>query len=98
MASDAPLEEAKEFHKGFADGVKSEVHWDEADLVMTPLPIYFIMILCWPVVRKLPSTFALHKWLCVVLGTRQVGEYERVKKICQRFGIHLRRPGRPRKK
>lgn len=98
VVTTVPLEEAQDFHRGYCDGLASEVHWEQTDLVLTPLPIYFLMVFNWPVVKKLPSTYALYKLLCAVLGAPHVRNYDRVKKICQRYGVRLRRPGRPRKK
>jgi hypothetical protein len=59
--------------------------------------IYHFMLLHWHTVEHLDSVRSLHDLLRKCLGESLVGDLKRVEKICQRIGLHYRKPGRPRR-
>lgn len=63
----------------------------------TTFELYFILLLSWPVVDKLRSVTELHSVLVKVLGQHRTGDKKRIEKICERIGLHYRKPGRPTK-
>jgi hypothetical protein len=63
----------------------------------TAIEIYNFMLFHWRIVDRLDSAHHLHEVLGKVFGTYRVGDLKRTEKICQRFGLHYRKPGRPRK-
>lgn len=67
------------------------------DFGSTNFGIYHFMIWHWRVVEQLGSVRALHEMLRRSMGEHRVGELKRVEKICQRIGLHFRKPGRPKK-
>jgi len=59
--------------------------------------IHVVMLTHWRVVAQLGSIHALHGWLVRLFGGHRVGELKRIEKICQRIGLHYRKPGRPKR-
>ena len=49
-----------------------------------------------PFIERLGSVSALHTWLRKVMGEYRTGDLKRIEKICQRIGLHFRKPGRPK--
>jgi hypothetical protein len=58
--------------------------------------IYVFMLMYWRMVGALKSVRELHDILARVFGAHRIGELKRIEKICQRMGLHYRKPGRPR--
>ena len=65
------------------------------DFGSTTFGIYHFMLWHWRAVDQLDSVRALHELLRRSMGEHRVGELKRVEKICQRIGLHYRKPGRP---
>jgi len=61
----------------------------------TNFEIYIYLIRFWRNIEQLKSVFDLHQLLRKVLGEHRTGNLKRVEKICQRIGLHFRKPGRP---
>lgn len=59
--------------------------------------IYVFMLMFWRLVGALKSVRQLHDILAQVFGAHRIGELKRIEKICQRIGLHYRKPGRPKK-
>lgn len=95
----APMDEQAEYHAGLGESLGVELFDSNGGLLhgTSVTSVYFFMTAYWRYVLKMRSVAALHMWLCRLLGRSAVGDLDRVKKICQRNGIHFRRPGRPRK-
>ena len=66
------------------------------DFGSTTFGIYHFMLWHWRDVEQLNSVRALHDLLRRSMGEHRVGELKRVEKICQRIGLHYRKPGRPK--
>jgi hypothetical protein len=66
------------------------------DFGSTTFAIYHFMLWNWRVVEQLNSVRSLHDTLRKSMGEYRVGELKRVEKICQRVGLHYRKPGRPK--
>lgn len=102
LSIDQPQMEHKDFQRGYFEALNKEIYDDQGHLLHEKLSsttmIYHLMATYWRWVKQLPSIPALHRWLCAVLGSSQVGDISRVKGICRRFGVHLAPRGRPRKK
>jgi hypothetical protein len=58
--------------------------------------IYHFMVWNWRVVDGLDSVRAFHALLRKHVGESATGDLKRIEKICQRVGLHFRKPGRPR--
>ena len=82
------------FSAGFARKPKS---LKIGDIGNTATEIYVFMWMFWRFVHQLKSVHELHEVLVKVLGAHKVGDLKRVEKICQRMGLHYRKPGRPAK-
>jgi len=97
--SGASLDEQAEYHSGLGESLGMELIDENGALLhaTSTTSVYFCMMAYWRGVQKMRSVSALHIWLCRCLGRGITGDLDRVKKICQRYGIHFRRPGRPRK-
>ncbi len=62
----------------------------------TATPIYIALSLHWPTIEKIKNLPSLHSWLCKQIGSQLVGDEERIKKLLQRAGVKLFKPGRPK--
>jgi hypothetical protein len=58
--------------------------------------IYHFMLWHWRTVEQLDSVRALHDLLRRSMGEHRVGDLRRIEKMCQRIGLHYRKPGRPK--
>lgn len=67
------------------------------DIGNSAFPIHFFMLIHWQFANSLKSVHELHQHLVRILGPHRVGDLKRVEKICQRVGLHYRKPGRPKK-
>ncbi len=63
----------------------------------TNFEIYIFFIMYWRVIEQLKSVSDLHQLLRKVFGEHRTGDLKRIEKICQRIGLHFRKPGRPKK-
>ena len=64
----------------------------------TAFEIYVFMLWRWRVIAALNSIREVHDLLVMHLGAQRAGELKRTEKICQRIGLHFRKPGRPKVK
>jgi hypothetical protein len=67
------------------------------DIGSTNFEIYIFLIVYWRSIEQLKSVSELHQLLRKVLGEQRTGDLKRIEKICQRIGLHFRKPGRPKK-
>lgn len=63
----------------------------------TNRPILWALIFRWPVIEKMPSVGALHRYLHEVLPANLVGDQKRLEAICRQHKIKFRKRGRPKK-
>jgi len=61
------------------------------------IEIYNFMLFYWRIIDRLKSVHHLHEVLVKVFGPYRTGDLKRTEKICQRIGLHYRKPGRPKK-
>ena len=47
--------------------------------------------------ENIGSVHELHRRLVKMFGSNAIGDLKRVEKMCQRIGLHFRKPGRPKK-
>lgn len=95
---DQNYQDMSDFLSGFAGAFAGKPKtMNLRDMGHTTFDIYLFLLLCWRYVEGLKSVHQLHAILVKWLGPYQVGELKRVEKICQRVGLHYRKPGRPRK-
>lgn len=93
-----PIRDAGLFYKGLSrglQGVRDENgnYLRERDNTRLLITIW----VNWPSVKQLKSRSQLYNWLCFIHGRQVVGEYKRIEKICERYSITFRKPGRPKK-
>jgi hypothetical protein len=67
------------------------------DIGGTTFEIYLFLLMYWRVVEQFKSVSQLHEVLRKVLGENRTGDLKRIEKLCQRIGLHFRKPGRPPK-
>lgn len=82
-----------EFSKAFAGKPKTLV---VGNIGNPTFEIYLFMVMYWRLVGGLKSVSELHSVLVRVFGAHRVGELKRIEKVCQRIGLHYRKPGRPK--
>ena len=89
--------DATEFFTAFAKALnRKPVDADASNFHRTTTRVYWIMLLGWRSVEKLRSVRELQQALCRCLEPYVVGDIKRIEKICQRLGLRLGKPGRPR--
>jgi hypothetical protein len=66
------------------------------DFGKTTFRIYHFMLWNWRAIAGLGSVRELHELLRKAIGEYKAGDLKRIEKICQRSGLHLRKPGRPK--
>ncbi|MDO9542426.1 MAG: hypothetical protein Q7J98_08900 [Kiritimatiellia bacterium] len=103
IASEQTVEDQTEFYEAYSRALKTEIYDEHGrpmrEKMSSTTTIYFLLAVFWPVVvKKIPSVPMLRAWLCRLLGESQVGDLDRIKGICRRYGIVLTHRGRPRKK
>jgi hypothetical protein len=81
------------FSKAFACKPKTGA---VGDIGNPTFEIYVFMIIRWRLVAGLKSVRELHDVLVRFFGPHRIGELKRIEKICQRIGLHYRKPGRPK--
>jgi len=93
----APINEAAEFFAGLADGFKGlDMRGSLYGRGTSITPIMITLLIWWPRVQEMKNIPQLHRWLCIMDGKAKVGGLKRVEKICERIGLTLKTPGRPR--
>jgi hypothetical protein len=98
LASCQSYADATEFFTAFAKALaRKPSDADASNFHRTTTRVYWIMLLCWRSVEKLRSVRELQQALCRCLEPYVVGDVKRIEKICQRLGLSLGRPGRPKK-
>jgi len=95
-ATKLPLHELAEFHDGMAAGLRGVGPKSPGDKSDPATEIHQILVTWWRLVVRLKSVTELHAWLVRLLGEPKVGDKKRVEKICERIGLTLREPGRPK--
>ena len=94
---DQGFEDMSEFLLAFAKAFASKPKSFKVGEMGNPtFEIYVFMLIYWRVINSLKSVRELHELLIRVFGVHRVGELKRVEKICQRMGLHYRKPGRPK--
>jgi hypothetical protein len=95
---DQPYDDMKEFLLAFADAFAHKPKgYGWGDFGNSAFEIYNFMLLYWRVVERLNSVHHLHQVLVKVFGPYRTGDLKRTEKICERIGLHYRKPGRPKK-
>ena len=99
-AIELPLNEQANFFSAYAKAISTELFNSDGQALRqtTSTPLYVWMVIFWRYIRRMPSATALHKGLCWAFGRQQIGELDRVKKMCFRHKIQFRGQGRPRSK
>jgi len=99
-AIELPLNKQADFFSAYAKAISTELFNSDGQALRqtTSTPLYVWMVIFWRYIRRMPSATILHKWLCWAFGKQQIGELERVKKMCFRHKIQFRGKGRPRSK
>lgn len=97
QALDQPYAEATAFFQGFAQGLsKKGVVANELARTTTATPIYKVMYFNWPEVDKLTSVTSLWHYLKKQGVTKQqLGDNERLSKLCFRIKYRPGKRGRP---
>jgi len=97
-----PIAEQADFFEAYAKALKTPPLDQSGSLLMEKSTgvgnIYLLMVLYWKTVQRMDSVTKVHSWLCSIYPPSLVGDLDRVRKMCLRFGIRLTKPGRPRKK
>ena len=103
LASEQTFEEQVDFFDAYSRAMNTEIYTEQDrpryEKMSSTTTIYVLMTIYWPfIIKKIRAVPVLHTWLCSLIGETQVGNLDRVKGICRRFGIVLTHRGRPRKK
>ena len=86
------------FFEAYAKAIRTEL-FDADGLSLrqtTSTPLYVWMLIYWRYINRMPSVTVLYERLCWIFGQKQIGELDRVKKMCFRHKIRLRGKGRPK--
>ena len=101
-AVESPLSEQADFFESYASAIRKPPLDEEGALTMEKSTgvgnIYLVMVLYWKQVQKMDSVTKVHAWLCTIFAPSLVGDLDRIRKMCLRFGIRLTKPGRPTNK
>ncbi len=96
---DRTYDEMTEFLLAYSAGFsRKPKKFGMPDVGHSAMEIYFFMLMYWRGVNALGSVRQLHEVLVNRFGPYRVGELKRIEKICQRIGLHYRKPGRPKEK
>ncbi len=94
---DQPYQDMTDFLGGFAEGFSHKPKTSGlGQFGSTNFEIYVLLLMYHPFIEQLSSVSALHAWLRRVQGEYRTGDLKRIEKICQRIGLHFRKPGRPK--
>ncbi|MGA2543156.1 MAG: hypothetical protein ABSG78_16520 [Verrucomicrobiota bacterium] len=93
-----PYEDMSEFMAAYSRAFsrKPKLGAGMGDFGSSNFGIYHFMLWHWRAVDQLDSVRALHDLLRRSMGEYRVGDLRRIEKICQRIGLHYRKPGRPK--
>lgn len=96
IASKQTPKEQAEFFKGYSSMIGENPDARQNSSTQ----IYFFMILYWKAIEAARqsgrySVSQLHAVLCQIYGAHLVGDKKRIEKMCERKGLHFRKPGRP---
>jgi hypothetical protein len=95
---DQSYEDMTDFLLGYADGFSRKPKtFRVGNLGNSTFEIHVFMLLYWRAVQGMDSVRQLYETLVNILGASRTGEQKRIEKICQRIGLHYRKPGRPKK-
>ena len=98
-AASAKSSEQKEFFDAYTKALgRTEKGTELSSIGTTATPVYILLAYRWRHVETMPSIPAVHRFCITFLGAGQIGELKTFQKLCQRIGLKLRTPGRPRKK
>ena len=91
----------REFHKAVTDGLEPLLDEEgNLRLAKTNTSLEFLMLLLWPIIedqcQNRPQLYEFLKPICVICNV-ELGEYERVEKMCERIGFSPAKSGRPKK-
>ncbi len=95
---DQPYDVMKDFLLAYADAfAQKPTGRGLGSFGSSAIEIYHFMLFHWRIVERLNSVHHLHEVLVKVFGPYRTGDLKRTEKICQRIGLHYRKPGRPPK-
>ena len=95
---DQPYDDMKEFLLAYAGAFAQKPTGPGLrGLGSSAFEIYNFMLFYWRIIDRLNSVHHLHETLVKVFGPYRTGDLKRTEKICQRIGLHYRKPGRPAK-
>lgn len=95
---DQVYEDSKEFLQAYAAAFAQKPSGPRAgNMGSSAFEIYCFMLIHWQFVERLNTIHHLHQVLVKVFGPYRTGDLKRTEKICQRIGLHYRKPGRPAK-
>ena len=95
---DQTYEDMRDFLTAFSSGfARKPSSFQVGDIGNPTFEIYLFLLLFWRAVSRFKSVPELHRVLIRIFGPHRTGDIKRIEKICQRIGLHFRKPGRPPK-
>jgi len=100
LASEQSVEDQVEFFSSYDKALRKPV-FDKggrpaAEKYSSRTNILFLTLTFWETVALMRTRLEFYQWLCRLLGESQVGEFERVDKICDRLKIRFAKVVRPK--
>ena len=92
-AVEESMEDASAFSGAFHTALKQS---QKSARETTAFKVYFWMFMQWRLIQTFESVRQLHKFLGVYIKQNELGGIKRLEKICERMGLALRLPGRPK--
>jgi len=92
-AVEESMEDASAFTGAFHTALKQA---RKTSRETTAFKVYFWMFMHWRYIQTFESIRQLQKFLGVYLTANELGNLKRLEKICERIGLTLRPPGRPK--
>lgn len=97
-AVDAPHHESARFFQAFSKGFKNKPADERlSNFGRINTKIFVYMLFTWRQIEKMEHIPEVYGFLRKVFKERQIGEFKTFEKSCQRMGLKLHPPGRPRK-
>lgn len=93
LAVEESMEDASAFSGAFHTALK---HSRKSARETTAFKVYFWMFMQWRLIQTFESVRQLHRFLGVYMKPNELGGSKRLEKICERTGLTLRPPGRPK--